>query len=916
MSSPSIAEEESRRDAPQAVQRSGGFSLTRRGFLEVVGAASALAGLAAIAPGIAFSRLTDAEAQQAASQTVTDTWVGTMCSMCNAYDAIQVHVVNGVAVNIEGDSRDQLSSNGKLCSKGIAGVWLPTDPYRLKAPLKRVGPKGATTIPEWQEISWDDAYSAIVQNLTAVRQKGYGGVAYFSNTNAVFYSPFYIPFVTAATSGISNVYMDMNWCGEVCHYMNRLAHGAFSSRVDSKYCNYVILSGYSNGYEGGHGFVPFAYRVAEARSRGMKVVDLDPRQGIAGAKADEWHPVYPATEGAFASAMLEVMLHELNVYDAPFVKQYTNGPYLVGSDGYFARDPTTQKPLVWDSVASSAKTYDDPTIQDYALTGSYMVNGDTAKPSFQMLMDAVAAFTPEWAEAITGVSAADIRRITNEFVTAAQIGSTITIDGAVYPLRPAAMESYASNAANHVHGGANGWSIFLVNTIIGNQEVPGGPSNPWSSMFQVPGVDGMIQNPPTPYSPQIKYVPPYQFNYPPKSPDLKEFFPHADTASTAMWALNNPTVYGGATNSQIEFIFNFATNPMLSMYDEPLMDNIWSNVPFNVDVEINMTETAQAYADIVLPDTCYLEKYITGNTVDTIATAGPSTWLQVPVVTPPAGVQDAYDIFQEIANRAGFLYGQGGFYDMINNIDVYVPPLFPDINTAHTQEDFIDAICKMNFGFDKGLDWAVANGGMRPPATPIYMTYANIQGKSYRLPIYVEDHKRTADALQANMEAAGVQWDYEDYFTLPTWIPSHIQQDTPPYNLIAMAYQQPNFAFGWGGRIPVINEASLQLDPYAPYVWMNAQTAQAEGIADGDWVWVESEVGKAKAKAKLSQTIHPQVVGICRALAGWTGNSVVTRTNQDYSPIAFQTLRPDKLEYTDKLTGALENLYKVRVYKA
>jgi len=544
------------------------------------------------------------------------------------------------------------------------------------------------------------------------------------------------------------------------------------------------------------------------------------------------------------------------------------------------------------------------------------VNGDTAKPSFQMLIDSVASFTPEWAEGITGISAADTRRITNEFVTAAQIGSTITIAGVEYPLRPAAMESYASNAANHVHGGANGWSIFLVNTIIGNQEVPGGPSNPWPSMFQVPGVDGMIQVPPSPYGPQIRYEPPYEFNYPPKFPDLKEFFPHGDTASTAMWALNNPSVYGGATQAQIQFMFNFATNPMLSMYDEPLMEKIWANVPFNVDVEINMNESAQAYADIVLPERCYLEKYITTATVDTVSTSGGNTWLAVPVVQAPPGVPDAYDIFQEIANRAGFLYGKGGFYDMINSIDIYVPPLFPDINTAHTQEDFIDAICKMNFGFDKGLEWATANGGIRPPATPNYMTYANISGKSYRLPIYVEDHKRTADELKANMDKAGVQWDYEDYFTLPTWIPSHIHQDTPPYDLIAMAYIQPNFAFSWGGRIPVISEASIKLDPYAPYVWMNAQTAQAKGIADGDWVWVESEVGRAKAKAKLSQTIHPKVIGINRSLAGWAGNSVVTQTYQDYSPIAIQTLRPNKLEYTDKLTGALENLYKVRVYPA
>jgi anaerobic selenocysteine-containing dehydrogenase len=902
----------------QLIQANKGFTLSRREFMEIAGAVGALAGLAVVVPRIGFAQVTNSTTTSSTtpSPPSTDQWIGTMCTMCNADDAVLVHVVNGVPVNVEGDPRDQLSSNGKLCAKGIAGVWVHNDPYRLKVPLKRVGPKGASQIPQWTEISWDEAYSTIVNNLNAVRAKGASGIVYYSNTSAVPYSPWWAAFKTAAEGTNTNIYMNMNFCGEVCHYMNRLAHGAFSSRVDFKYCNYVIYSGYSNGIEGGHGFVPFAYRVAEARARGMKVIDLDPRQGIPGAKADEWYPVYPATEGAFASAMLEVMLHELNIYDAPFVKAHTNGPYLVGSNGYFARDATTQKPLIWDPVANSQKTYDDPTIQDYALTGSYTVNGDTAKPSFQMLMDAVAAFTPEWAEGVTGISAADIRRITNEFITAAKIGSTVTINGKVWPYRPAAMESYASNAANHLHGPANGWSIFLVNTLIGNQEVPGGPQNAWSSMFQVAGVDGMIQVPPSPYGPQLRPEPPYVFSYPPKYADLKEFFPHGDTANMAAWAFNNPNVYGGATQQKIEFMFHFANNGMLSMYDQPQMENVWSAVPFNVDIELNMNENAQAYADIVLPDKCYLEKYAIGSTTDTTATTNGNSWFQQPVVDAPTGIPDAYDIFSEIANRAGFLYGKGGFYDAINNSQIHNPKLFPDITVQHTQEDFMDAMCKATFGMSNGLQWAETNGGNRGSQISPYMSYANINGKSYRLPIYVEEHKRSADALKANMDKAGVQWDYEDYFVLPMWIPSHIHQSTPPYDLIAMSYLQPMYSYTWNGRIPVIAEAAENFDPYALYVWMNADTASARGISDGDWVWVESEIGKAKAKAKLSQAIHPQVIGINRSLAGWVGNSVVTTTNKNYSPIAYETLRPNTIEYTDKLTGALENLYKVRVYKA
>jgi len=897
--------------------------VSRRRFLKYAGAVGGLAvATAAIGPIMPKAIVEGKDTAPLQSEQQQVTWVKSLCTMCNAADAIRVQVVNGVPVKIEGEPADKLASNGKICAKGIAGIWTYHDPYRLKKPLKRVGPKGSNTAPDWVEISWDEAYTTIAEKLKAVRAKGREGTAYFSNTSAIRYSGFYAPFKSAAvgprTDGgiVYNVYMNMNMCGEVCHYINRLAHGAFSSRVDFKYCNYIIHTGYSNGYEGGHGFIPHAYRVADARARGMKVIDLDPRQGIPGAKADEWYPVFPATEGAFADAVLNVLLNELNIYDAAFIKKYTNGPYLVGSNGYFVRDKNSQKPMVWDSVEKKAKPYDDVSIKDYALTGEYDVGGVAAKPSFQLLVESVKTFTPEWAEGITGISAMDTRRIATEFAAAAQIGSTIVIDGKTWPYRPAAFESYASNAANHVHGTPNGWSVLLANTIIGNVEVPGGPMHAWYDMFQKPGKDGMIAHPATPYGPQLRNTPAYAFEYPPEA-TLDEFYPHGDTANMAMIAMNNPDKYGGGTRRKIEFMFHFANNGMLAMYDQPQMEKLWAAAPFNVDIELVMNENAQAYADIVLPDRCYLEKYYIGSPTDAIATTQPRNWLQQPAGDPALpDVPDAYDIFQEIAKRGGFLYGKDGYYDWINRSLIFNPRIFPDINTPHKQEEWIDAWCKASFGLDKGLEWAKKNGGNRPVAVTPYMTYATMLDKVYRLPIYVEEHKRSADELKANMDKHGVQWNYEDYFTLPTWIPSHIQQDTPPYDLVAMCYLQPMHAYTWSQRIPWLGEMSVTQDPYASYVWMNSKTAKERGISDGDWIWVESEIGKARGRARLSEVIHPKVIAINRSMAGWAGSSITKRINAEYSPIAYMTIRPNKLEYTEKLSGALENLFKVRVYKA
>jgi len=67
----------------------------------------------------------------------------------------------------------------------------------------------------------------------------------------------------------------------------------------------------------------------------------------------------PGTDGAVALAMSNVILNDLRIWDAVYLKTKTNGPYLVGPDGHYVRDKETKKPLVWDAGASRAKVYDD-----------------------------------------------------------------------------------------------------------------------------------------------------------------------------------------------------------------------------------------------------------------------------------------------------------------------------------------------------------------------------------------------------------------------------------------------------------------------------------------------------------------------------------------------------------------------------
>ena len=55
-------------------------------------------------------------------------------------------------------------------------------------------------------------------------------------------------------------------------------------------------------------------------------------------------------------------------FDVWFVKNRTNGPYLLQPDGEYLRDPETGKPLMWDPAEETAKPY-NAEFKDIALEG-------------------------------------------------------------------------------------------------------------------------------------------------------------------------------------------------------------------------------------------------------------------------------------------------------------------------------------------------------------------------------------------------------------------------------------------------------------------------------------------------------------------------------------------------------------------
>jgi molybdopterin-containing oxidoreductase family molybdopterin binding subunit len=231
----------------------------------------------------------------------------------------------------------------------------------------------------------------------------------------------------------------------------------------------------------------------------MKLVVVDPVDNYAASKADEWVPIRPGTDSAFGLGLLYVLLHELGIYDAEFLRHKTNAPYLVGADGLYLRDPATGKPLLYDQADDQVKPHDDPSLKTLALEGQYRVDGAQASPSFVALKEAVRDYPPDRVAEITTIPATTLRKIAREFGEAAQVGATRVMDGQVIPYRPVCLD-WGRGPQGHKHGFHHGWALKLVNIIVGAVGVPGGilstgaaGKNPFT-WWPEGGKDGMLEH--------------------------------------------------------------------------------------------------------------------------------------------------------------------------------------------------------------------------------------------------------------------------------------------------------------------------------------------------------------------------------------------------------------------------------------
>jgi anaerobic selenocysteine-containing dehydrogenase len=344
----------------------------------------------------------------------------TTCYMCACRCGIRVTLRDGEVRYIQGNP-DHPLNKGVICAKGSSGIMKQYSPARLTKPLLRKAgsQRGAN---EFEEISWEDAFAIIEERLSDIRDTDPRKFALFTGRDQM----------QALTGLFARQFGTPNYA----------AHGGFCSVNMAAGMIYTIGGSFWEfggpdldrarlfvmvGTAEDHHSNPLKMALSKFKRQGGKFISINPVRTGYSAIADEWIPIKPGTDGALFLALTNEIIKQ-GLYDREYLVQYSNAAELVNMDpgssehGMFVRfevppeegcfDP--QNKLWWDRELDKPISARTPGVDPYLLGEFKLEDGTPVKPAFQLLVDRVKQYSAEWASEITGIPVSTIKRLAHE----------------------------------------------------------------------------------------------------------------------------------------------------------------------------------------------------------------------------------------------------------------------------------------------------------------------------------------------------------------------------------------------------------------------------------------------------------------------------------------------------------------------
>ncbi|HEY8243977.1 MAG TPA: molybdopterin oxidoreductase family protein [Casimicrobiaceae bacterium] len=834
------------------------------------------------------------------------------CYMCACRCGIKVTLENGKIRFIQGNPEHPVN-RGVICAKGSAGIMKQLSPAKLRKPLRRK-PGAERGQGEFEEIGWDEALAIVEKRLAAIRATDPRKLAFFTGRDQM----------QALTGLWAQQFGTPNWAahGGFCS-VNMAAAGLYSigysfwefGAPDFDRARYFMLWGVAED----HSSNPIKIGLDKLKRHGAKFVSVNPVRTGYSAIADEWVPIRPGTDGLLALAIVHVLLVDGTI-DYAFLARYTNAPWLVIQDegasdhGLFARN-VEGRPLVHDEATGALVGGLAADIRP-ALFGEFALpDGRRAKTVLSLAAERYldASFAPEAVAERCGVPADTIRRLAREIAHVA-FEQTITLDipwtdawGRTHDKvvgRPVSMYAMRGVSA-HSNGFQTCRALHLIQMLLGALEGPGNfrARAPYPRPVPPPQLPANARS--NPHSP-LGGTP---LGFPTRPEDLALDADGSPLRIDKAYSWESPLAAHGLMHMVIAnavagdpypidtlilFMANMAWNSAMNtsgtreMLKAKDADGEYK-IPFIVVCDAFRSETV-AFADLVLPDTTYLERYDAISLLDRPISEpdAPADAIRHPILAPDRDVRPWQEVLVELASRLGF-------------------PAFTKPDGSRRYKDYRDFIVRYEkmpgIGFLAG--WRGADGKkslVGEPNPQQWERYVENQSFfAFELPPslqwyrhvnqrYLEFAKRVgftidtepiimqlwSEPLQRFRLAGQGRYDgpcpsdpadaqrLAEYFDpLPAWhAPLEIAAtDGAQYPFHAITQRPMAMYHSWDSQ-----NAWLRQIVAENALHMNTRSARERGLADGDWVWVVSPLSRVRCRLKTMEGTEPHTV--------WTWNAI------------------------------------------
>ena len=653
------------------------------------------------------------------------------------------------------------------------------------------------------------------------------------------------------------------------------------------------------------------------------MISVNPVQtGYAGI-SDDWFGVTPGTDGLLILSLIRELMRAGKI-DIDYLARYTNAPWLVirnpgkANDGLFLRDDAGT-PMVLDRDSGKAVAHDKAGIR-VALHGETKVKGGgTAVPVFMLMSESWLddAYAPEAVSDTVGITPDRIRQFAADLAEAA-FAEEVVIDqpwtdwkGEKHDKmigRPVSMHAMRGISA-HSNGFQTCRALHVLQLLLGSVEAPGGfrfkppyPKPPHAHPKPAGRPDQVAAGTPLGGAPLGYVLGPEDLiigdDGAPQRIDKAYSWDAPMSAHGMMHMVISNAAAGDPYPVDVLFMYmaNMAWNS--SMNTRGVMDMLTETDPQTGDYKIPKiiysdaySSEMVAYADLILPDTTYLERHDAISLLDRpICEAdGVADAIRWPVVEPDRDVRGFQSVLLDLGARLG-LPG------MVNDDGSPKFKDYGDYIVNHQRKPGIGPLAgfRGETGTAQGrgapnaaqLDAYIENGAFWHtdiPAEARYFKQANAAYQDFAVemgfydapqPYLFQIYSEVLQKFRLAAEGHGPQQPpahlkdriHRCFTPLPSWYApfegSAVDGDAFPLHALT---QRPMAMYhSWGSQ----NAWLRQIHGHNP-MFVSAKLAAMHDLVEGDWIWVTSHHGKIRVPVAVMEGVNDHTI--------WTWNAIGKR---------------------------------------